>query len=166
MRKLATPTDLKTELRGILAATEQGQPSRTAIASQLRDLAVRVAADDDAEHPDLPVKKGEWTLWVTKGRATRWGYTLHNPHGGSNGSSSHASAKAAFAAGTSRVKWDGAEKLYVVVAKWDADKEKYVVSKQQWVDIPDQGEKGHGVPLPVPKLASDMEARVARRFAS
>lgn len=152
MRKIATPLELQNELRSILAETRTERPSRTALATRLRGLAQRVAADDDAEHPDLPVKKGQWTLWVTKGRATRWDYTLHNPQGGSNGSTSFTSAKAAFTSATSRVKWDGAEKLYVVAAKWDADKEKYVVSKQQWVDIPDQGEKGHGVPLPVPKL--------------
>jgi hypothetical protein len=153
MRKIATPLELQNELRSILAETNTNRPSRANLAARLWGLAQRVAAQDDAEHPDLPVKKGEWTLWLTKGRATRWGYSLHNPQGGSSGSDSFTSVKAAFAAATSRVKWDGAKRLYVVAAKWDNDKEKYVVSKQQWVDIPDQGEKGHGVPIPVPKFA-------------
>lgn len=158
MRKIASPQALQTELRRILAEVDQPRPSRAAIADQLRTLASRVAADDEAEDdPDLPVKKGEWTLWVLKDRATRWKYSLHNPQGGGSGSGSYTSAKAAFAAGTSRVKWEGAERLYVVSAKWDTEKGKYAVSKQSWVDIPDQGEKGWGVPIPTPKLATESE---------
>lgn len=154
MRKIASPSDLHHELWAIMALNRHGA-TREDLGEQLRKLAARVTAaddDSDADASGLPVKKGEWTIWVLKDRATRWRYTLHNPQGGSEGSGSYTSAKAAFSNGTSRVLWKGANRLYVVSAKWNADKEEYVVSKQSWVDIPDQGEKGHGTPIPVPKL--------------
>jgi len=87
--------------------------------------------------PALPINRGGWTIWVTKDRATRWGYTLHNPQGGSSSTGSYPSARAAFASGTSRVNWEGADKLLVVIAKWDG--EKYVPTKKAWVDIPESG---------------------------
>lgn len=100
--------------------------------------------------PVLPVKRGDWTLWVTKDRATRWGYTLHNPHGGSQGTGSYPSARAAFAGATRSINWEGADRLFVVVAKWDAAQGKYVSSKELWVDIPPSG------PVPVPKFATEL----------
>jgi hypothetical protein len=108
------------------------------------------APAEEAEPPsDLPINRGGWTVWVTKDRATRWGYSLHNPHGGSSGTGSYTSARAAFAAATGRVNWEGAERLLAVFAKWDPAQAKYVVSKQLWVDIPATG------PVPVPKFASE-----------
>lgn len=104
---------------------------------------------EDVE-PILPLNRGGWTLWILKDRATRWRSTLHNPQGGSSGTGSYTSATAAFADTTRRVNWEGAEKLLVVVAKWDVAQEKYVASKQFWVDIPASG------PVPVPKLATQL----------
>lgn len=106
---------------------------------------------EEAEpEPALPLNRAGWTLWITKDRATRWGYTLHNPVGGSSGTGSFTSAKAAFASATRSVNWDGANRLFVVIATWNAGQEKYVPSKQFWVDVPESG------PVPVPRFAAGL----------
>jgi hypothetical protein len=47
MRKIAAPQDLQTELRRLLAYSQEHQPSRQVVASELRGLADRVAATSD-----------------------------------------------------------------------------------------------------------------------
>lgn len=49
MNKIATPQDLQAELRRLLAYTQESQPSRTVLASELRDLADKVASNPKAE---------------------------------------------------------------------------------------------------------------------
>jgi hypothetical protein len=46
MKKIASPADLQTELRRLLAYTQSEQPSRVKIAAALRELAERVAAKE------------------------------------------------------------------------------------------------------------------------
>lgn len=48
MRKISNTTDLQNELRRLLAAARESQPSRSHIAEQLEELAARVAGD---RHP-------------------------------------------------------------------------------------------------------------------
>lgn len=78
-------------------------------------------------------KKGEYTIFVTKGRATRWDYSVTNPQGGGGGSTSYTSAKAALAAATQSVP---VERAWLVYMTWDASVGDYVVTKKGWYQLP------------------------------
>jgi hypothetical protein len=108
------------------------------IVARVVEAKKRRAEDDDAADAAKRQRRaGEWNLVVYKSRATRWDYTLLNPHGGSFGMSSYTSQKAAIHAATYRIKdWEGKSKIWVIIEEWDADKEDYVVKKTYWMDVP------------------------------
>lgn len=94
-------------------------------------MTTRLASDAT----DKVKKPGEWNLMVYKSRATRWDYFLQNPQGGGFGSTSYTSAQAAITAGTSRVNWQGATRVWVIQAVWDAEAEDYKVVKTAWMPV-------------------------------
>jgi hypothetical protein len=76
MNKIASPQDLRHELRTLLAYARTRAPSRARIASALSDLAERVAADTSDEMS--PGERSEWKV-ITKNvdRATKGNTSLH-----------------------------------------------------------------------------------------
>jgi len=54
MRKIATPQDLQSELKRLLAYCDQKTPSRTKLAAELRGLAVRLAKMTQTVREEMP----------------------------------------------------------------------------------------------------------------
>lgn len=100
----------------------------------------RVAEEDEGAS-SKDEKRGEFNLYIRKGRATRWDYSLHNPEGGSAGSSSYPSIKAAIAAAIGRGVRDpkGKDRVWVIIQVWDSDKEDYVTKKTYWEPLSEAG---------------------------
>ncbi len=78
----------------------------------------------------LPVedlkREGMWNVVVLKDRATRWSYSQINPDGGSFGTGSFPSAKAAAMAGLAGV--PAGEPVFVIEGFWDRSQEDYIAS--------------------------------------
>lgn len=129
MKKIASPQELQSELRRLLALTEDAHPSRLAMARELRGLATRLAADDDE-------KKGEWNLTLMKD-GSKWKYHLRNPQGGGQGSKGNASGMDAairHALENAKGSLSADDKVWVIVQEWDADAEDYKTTKKFWAD--------------------------------
>lgn len=57
MRKIADPTELSMELERLLSYTSSKQPSRVRLASELRELSVRVAGGSLGQHFSISLKE-------------------------------------------------------------------------------------------------------------
>ena len=113
--------------------------------AEQRGLTKLADDENDTWSPEVNkvLKKGQWNVILYKSRATRWDFSVRNPHGGSSGSSSYTSAKAAFTAATYRMDFEGADKVWVINAVWDPDAPStdgepgaYRVTKSGFVPLP------------------------------
>lgn len=71
MKKIASPYEFRAELQQILAYSQTHQPSREVIASELRSLADRVAADRVAASDDPATQIQELKDMLRKARRLR-----------------------------------------------------------------------------------------------
>lgn len=72
MEKIATPNELQSELRRLLSYSQEAHPSRVRLASELRELALKVAAAPTAEELTKPLTTGAIVMfdpypWVDEG---------------------------------------------------------------------------------------------------
>lgn len=91
----------------------------------------KMAAKTEVEKAEKP---GQWNLKIYKSRATRWDYFLENPQGGGGGRSSYTSVKAAILAAITGVNFQGADKIWLIIANWDPQVGDYKVIKTTWLD--------------------------------